>query len=522
MSFRGGPWVRSVDGMTGEVTLDGTYVSRAGGTTTPQQPLTYINVRDYGAVGDDVTDDTAAIDAAHDDCPEGGELFFPFGKYRRSGPFIPRRNRTYSGMHAPRWSYRGGSPCCIKPHPTFAGTAILDVLDKEITGEAADNDGGRIFNLAVDGNSFGANLIGIRFHGLVRDWHIKDVDVSQTSGNGWVTDGYQRLDGNTYYPRGFLMESPTCYSAGNTGGAGNGFVLNSLTDSTIVDLLAVSCESIGALIDSPGDTKLIAPRFVFNKSDGCRITGNVSIGGLQVDVPTTDRNGAYGMKITATGTQPITITSPINRRDGATTPGAAGIGVIGTANNKVCPVIMTGVIQTVGFDDGGGGTESPDYGIRAEYAQFVQVTGAAWGLTAGFYDNGNVDVLDIARLWRRSTHAGTADTARVSAQPVVAALANNGAGAPAPVLAADADDQRGSLTFGSGTAPTTGAQVSVTFARPYAKAPVVMVVPTNGPAASRAPYPATVTAAGFNINLNVAATASQANTTYGVAYTVTP
>ncbi|MBE6771081.1 MAG: hypothetical protein E7547_02915 [Ruminococcaceae bacterium] len=42
----------------------------------------YINVKDYGAVGDGVTDDTAAIKAAVKAVPENGTLYFPVGVYR--------------------------------------------------------------------------------------------------------------------------------------------------------------------------------------------------------------------------------------------------------------------------------------------------------------------------------------------------------------------------------------------------------------------------------------------------------
>jgi hypothetical protein len=48
---------------------------------------TYINVKQYGAVGDGVTDDTAAIQAALNAVPQGnptygGTVFFPIGRYR--------------------------------------------------------------------------------------------------------------------------------------------------------------------------------------------------------------------------------------------------------------------------------------------------------------------------------------------------------------------------------------------------------------------------------------------------------
>lgn len=42
----------------------------------------YVSVKDFGAVGDGVTDDTAAIQAAVDSMTEGGILYFPTGKFR--------------------------------------------------------------------------------------------------------------------------------------------------------------------------------------------------------------------------------------------------------------------------------------------------------------------------------------------------------------------------------------------------------------------------------------------------------
>jgi len=44
------------------------------------------NVKAYGAKGDNVTDDTQAIQAAIDACPNGGMVFFPAGLYRITAP----------------------------------------------------------------------------------------------------------------------------------------------------------------------------------------------------------------------------------------------------------------------------------------------------------------------------------------------------------------------------------------------------------------------------------------------------
>lgn len=479
-------------------------------------------VKDYGAVGDNSTNDSDAIEACEAASSEGDTIIFEAGVYRISRPWRPRRNRSYRGVHSPRWSYRGGVVCALKPHSTFSGVALCHVADREILGESSDNDGGRVSNLAIDGNSFGAAVIGVLFDGLVRDWAFRDVDASQTSGNGWQTRGYARADASVGYPRGLYLDNITAYSSGNTGGAGNGFSFASLTDSTIVDALAVSSESIGFLIDSPGEVKYVSCRAVFCKSDGLRITGSPSVGGAQFIGFSTDRNGRYGVQVQASGSQPLQFVGLLTRRDGATqsaTVGNSGVAIIGTAGAKACPVTIEGLDQTIGVDDGGGGTLSPAYGLRVEHAQYVRASGTTWGVTAAVLDNGDVDSLDLA-LRRRVGSGGAVDTTVVGAQPTLAVLANNGTTPPAPVLAADATDRRGTLTFGSGATPAVGGQVSVTFSRPFPAPPVVIVSPTTGGSASRAPYPSNVTAAGFNVNLNSVPNASQVATTYGIAYRV--
>lgn len=58
-----------------------------------------LNVRAYGAVGDGVTDDTAAIRAAKNAIVSsgGGTLFFPCGRYRVSGQLVDNRGMSIAG-----------------------------------------------------------------------------------------------------------------------------------------------------------------------------------------------------------------------------------------------------------------------------------------------------------------------------------------------------------------------------------------------------------------------------------------
>lgn len=349
------------------------------------------NVKAYGAVGDNASDNYAAIMAAISDCPDGGIIQLPPGVYRISQTIVLDRPVTLQGTYAPRWYYASTPRSSIKPTSSFGGTSIIHVRDRTISGESDDNNGGRFVNLSIDGNSYGSGIHGIRFEGLVRDWKIENVDISQTSGNA-VTAEKGSGSGN---PRGFTITHLSIYSPG-----GHGVRATALTDSYLEDILVVGGAQRGFYFTSMGETKLVGSRAVFNALEGLYIDGSSSNGGFQVTDFSTDRNDRHGVRISATGTTTITFSNILTRRDGANDGGGsetpyAGIAVIGSTTALVAPVIIQNLSQITGVDDNGAGTPAPSLGVRVEKAEYVKIDGVLWGTDQAYLKGEDVDTFII-------------------------------------------------------------------------------------------------------------------------------
>lgn len=350
------------------------------------------NVQAYGAVGNNATDNYAAITAAIAACPEAGVVYFPPGVYRISQTITLDRPVTLQGTYAPRWSYSSTPRASIKPMPTFSGSSIIHVRDRTISGQVSDNNGGRLINISIDGNSYGSSVVGVYFEGLVRDWKLDNVDISQTSGIGFQT----AQGSGSGYPRGFTITHLAIYSP-----ASHGFRATALNDSYLEDVLVVGGAQRGFYLTSLGETKINNSRAVFNALEGLYIDGSTNNGGLQFTDFSTDRNNRHGVRISATGTTTITFNGLLTRRDGkdwnaGSEPPYAGVAVIGQAGSKVAPVFISNLSQIPGVDDTGSGTPAPALGVRVEYAEHVHVDGVLWGITSAYTDGGHNDAFIIA------------------------------------------------------------------------------------------------------------------------------
>ena len=99
-----------------------------------------VNVKDFGATGDGITDDTTTVNAAMAACPNGGTLYFPTGIYRINLTITTPLNLAGDGPMATK--------LCSANDNAFAvvyagpGTAPGNVTDLAFFSEGNDNRGG--------------------------------------------------------------------------------------------------------------------------------------------------------------------------------------------------------------------------------------------------------------------------------------------------------------------------------------------------------------------------------------------
>jgi hypothetical protein len=121
----------------------------------------------------------------------------------------------------------------------------------------------------------------------------------------------------------------------------------------------------------------------------------------------------------------------------------------------------------------------------------------------------------------RYTRGGVEYRVQGGSAPAGAAVTANGTSPPAPTVTGN--DQRGSVSFGSGTGPTTGTQVTLTFASAtgwVTTAPYVQLQALNAATTALQPYVASCTATVLSIGFGVAPTAGQAVGTYKLGYRI--
>ena len=154
-------------------------------TTVQTKLRESVSVKDFGAVGDGVTDDTATLKAAFDYAiPLAKTVLFPSGTYKITGPIQPYATRTSGSIHI----FADG---LVQIVVDASSTAFTDVLYLETTNFNSCSITGGIFE--IDGNDKAGRGITFRHNdgsggdvnitAEVKIKNIKENDASATREN---------------------------------------------------------------------------------------------------------------------------------------------------------------------------------------------------------------------------------------------------------------------------------------------------------------------------------------------------
>jgi hypothetical protein len=173
---RNGFTVFSAPNLPFEDSSDNQYFLQAGSgavqRTVQSKLRDAVSVKDFGAVGDGVADDTAAIQAAIAQAGNGGSVFFPAGTYRTTST-TDGSNRTLFGV---------GEASVIKPD---AAVTVCILLDSDANGETGFAWSTEVRSLFLEGdNTSGATGIFVGQTVTTANYLIDNVTVNRFAGAG--------------------------------------------------------------------------------------------------------------------------------------------------------------------------------------------------------------------------------------------------------------------------------------------------------------------------------------------------
>jgi hypothetical protein len=297
------------------------------------------NVRQFGARGDDRSDDTAAIQKAIDAAAKvQGAVWFPPGLYRSS--MLQVRDHV-ALVGVPTWSYSRHGGTVIRLGDEKAKCLI------NLCGAI----GPRVSGLALEGGRLGNNVHGIYLDGEGHKTEdtlvIENTRIAHFSGDG------ARLD-NVW---GFTVRNNLFYCS-----IGDGLAVTHW-DGWIHNNIMISNGGYGyaGRLGGNGAITITANRIEWNHKGGILIQhgGNYNITGNYFD-----RSGGPGVHIDGGPNRAaiITMTGNIFSRSGArAAPDSHESSQILAEN--VDGLVVTGNTMRIGTDDDGGGQVSPAYGV---------------------------------------------------------------------------------------------------------------------------------------------------------------
>ncbi|GLW54116.1 glycosyl hydrolase family 28-related protein [Kitasatospora phosalacinea] len=380
-------------------------------------PVDWISVKAHGAKGDAATDDWQAITDAVAACPPGGVVYFPTGQYVVTRTLSVPAHVTLAGTTGSRWfgylpkNAQGNPvpPVFIKPlWGHFTGSALI-----ELTGHGA-----RLRDLVLASgratDTAGGNVDGLVARGSVKAVRLQNVGVFNFQGYGVRTDSAAGGFPGGWEVSHLSLEANKLggWRAENTGGAPFSFA-----DSVFDSCEAGANGGDGWSFDGIGATGFVGVRATWNDGNGFHLTGKCGTVGFTECQ--TDRNRRNGWLVESAQNDParspaphvLTLTgcqaSRDGRNDNAVPGGYAGFRITAPEGTAALPVALTGCATHVSGDDVPGGLLAPDYGVHAERALRVLLTGCVLvGTVASVRDDAGAVVDTGTTMHNRTTKDG--------------------------------------------------------------------------------------------------------------------
>ncbi|MEU7978255.1 glycosyl hydrolase family 28-related protein [Micromonospora sp. NPDC049081] len=351
-----------------------------------------LNVRTWGATGDDVTDDAPAFQAAINAAVQGDVVIVPPGRYRLASPLTLTLGVTLQGAgwaphFAPRTNMIGSF---LRPATggAFVGTALIQVNPAPVNDSYLDSaygGGPRVEGLAISGrnatNSVGGAITGISVANGVKDVGIRDTTIWQMSGGGVDMDR----------AAGIKMRNVVVSHCGGNGvrlwdstGGTSGAV-----DADLVEVYVQGSGADGIILNNPNAVMLTNCRSEWNTGYGYVVSGICY--NLAIVACDTDRSGKDGFLLAHTSGSPVLLTNCLAKRDGRgdnVTPGGWAGYRVAPASGTSPGAILNGCYADVARDDGSSGLRSPEYGLyTGTGANRVSLAGGHYmGTTAAIQD----------------------------------------------------------------------------------------------------------------------------------------
>ncbi len=359
-----------------------TALAVPGGQVVPSD---WINVKTFGAKGDNTTNDLAAIQNAINACPAGGTVYFPAGLYVVANTITIPANITLRGSSATRWPQYGGVPSYLKPKfGSFLGTSLLS---------ATEVDGWRIVDMNLSsGRAVGpanAPVDALYVTGGAKGVRLQNVLTYNFSGYGIHTDST-----SNGWPGGWEVSNLNMHANALGGWRSDNSATQTyaFSDAVIENSEAGANNGDGWHWNGLAAVDFISLRSTWNVGYGFYVSGQSSnVGFTECQTDRSNKDGWYlnvtdGAGTTAPSPHVVLLNGCHASRDGRNSnngqAGYAGVRIVGNSLSDLhMPVVINGFQSHVSADDQPGGQNSPDYGIYATKARKVIVNGAILNAT---------------------------------------------------------------------------------------------------------------------------------------------